>query len=199
LANDGTVKIGAEVDQKSFSSSVSKLSSVASSAFSKIGKVAKVSFLGTTAVIGAASAAIGGLSKVAVDAYASYEQLTGGVETLFKDSSDIVMKYANNAYKTAGLSANQYMETVTSFSASLLQSLGGNTKKAAETADKAIIDMADNANKMGTSMESIQYAYQGFAKLCETELYHVGQPQIGVRRHKAGDGTSSCGRGKASR
>jgi len=170
LANDGTVKIGAEVDQKSFSSSVSKLSSVASSAFSKIGKVAKVSFLGTTAVIGAASAAIGGLSKVAVDAYASYEQLTGGVETLFKDSSDIVMKYANNAYKTAGLSANQYMETVTSFSASLLQSLGGNTKKAAETADKAIIDMADNANKMGTSMESIQYAYQGFAKQNYTML-----------------------------
>lgn len=170
MANDGTVKIGAEVDEKSFKSSISKLSSVAGSAFSKIGKAAKVSFIGTTAAIGAASTAIGGLAKAATSAYASYEQLTGGVETLFKDSSDLVMKYANDAYKTAGLSANQYMETVTSFSASLLQSLGGDTKKAAETADKAIIDMADNANKMGTSMESIQYAYQGFAKQNYTML-----------------------------
>lgn len=96
--------------------------------------------------------------------------MVGGVETLFKDSSGTVLKYANNAYKTAGLSANEYMETVTSFSASLLQSLDGDTAKAAEKADLAITDMSDNANKMGTSMESIQTAYQGFAKQNYTML-----------------------------
>ena len=96
--------------------------------------------------------------------------MVGGVETLFKDSSGAVLKYANNAYKTAGLSANEYMETVTSFSASLLQSLDGDTAKAAEKADLAITDMSDNANKMGTSMESIQTAYQGFAKQNYTML-----------------------------
>ena len=90
--------------------------------------------------------------------------MTGGVETLFKTSADTVKNYAANAYKTAGLSANEYMETVTSFSASLIQSLGGDTKKAAEYANTAITDMSDNANKMGTSIEMIQNAYQGFAK-----------------------------------
>lgn len=111
-----------------------------------------------------AGAAVVGVIKNAFDLSAEFEQLAGGVETLFKDSSDEVMKNAQNAFKTAQISANQYMETATSFSASLLQSLGGDTKKAAEVADQAIIDMADNANKMGTSMESIQNAYQGFAK-----------------------------------
>ena len=86
------------------------------------------------------------------------------METRFKQSSDTVMGYAENAYKTAGLSANEYMNTVTSFSASLLQSLGGDTEAAANYADMAITDMADNANKLGTSMESIQNAYQGFSK-----------------------------------
>lgn len=86
-------------------------------------------------------------------AYADYEQLVGGVETLFQDSSGKVLDYANNAYKTAGLSANEYMETVTSFSASLLSSLGGDTEKAADYADKAITDMSDNANKMGSDMD----------------------------------------------
>ena len=99
-----------------------------------------------------------------MEQYAEYEQLVGGVETLFKDSADTVMGYAENAYKTAGLSANEYMNTVTSFSASLLQSLDGDTKAAAEKANVAITDMSDNANKMGTAMESIQNAYQGFAK-----------------------------------
>ena len=108
--------------------------------------------------------------KESVSGYADYEQLTGGVETLFKDSADMVKEYAENAYKTAGLSANEYMDTVTSFSASLLQSLGGDTRKAAEKADQAITDMADNANKMGTSMESVQNAYQGFAKQNYTML-----------------------------
>lgn len=104
------------------------------------------------------------VGKQAYEAYASYEQLTGGVETLFGDSADVVKGYAANAYKTAGMSANSYMETVTSFSASLLQGLNGDTAKAAQIADRAITDMSDNANKMGTSMESIQNAYQGFAK-----------------------------------
>lgn len=104
------------------------------------------------------------LGKEAITSYADYEQLVGGVETLFKDSAPIVEGYANEAYKSAGLSANQYMETVTGFSASLLQGLGGDTKKVAEVSNQAVIDMADNANKMGTSMESIQNAYQGFAK-----------------------------------
>lgn len=122
------------------------------------------------AAIGVASAAVGALTKQSLDGYAEYEQLVGGVETLFKDSADIVTGYAENAYKTAGLSANQYMETVTSFSASLLQSLGGDTEAAAEIADLAITDMADNANKMGTSMEMIQNAYQGFAKQNYTML-----------------------------
>ena len=111
-----------------------------------------------------------GVGKQALESYSDYEQLSGGVETLFKDSSDVVKSYASNAYKTAGMSANEYMETVTSFSASLLQSLNKDTSKSAEVADMAITDMSDNANKMGTSMESIQNAYQGFAKQNYTML-----------------------------
>lgn len=98
------------------------------------------------------------------------QQSLGGIETLFKDNADRVKGYAKEAYRTTGLSANAYMENVTGFSASLLQSLGGNTKKAAETANMAMIDMADNSNKMGTSMEAIQNAYQGFAKQNYTML-----------------------------
>ena len=105
--------------------------------------------------------AVVNVGKQAISSYAEYEQLVGGVETLFKDSAGIVQEYANKAYKTAGISANQYMEQVTSFSASLLQSLGKDTAKAAQYGDLAITDMADNANKMGTAMESIQNAYQG--------------------------------------
>lgn len=116
------------------------------------------------AAIGAASAGIAALTKSSIEGYAEYEQLVGGVDTLFKDSSQKVQQYAANAYKTAGMSANEYMDTVTSFSASLLQSLGGDTEKAARYADAAITDMADNANKMGTSIDMIQNAYQGFAK-----------------------------------
>lgn len=108
--------------------------------------------------------AIVNLGKNAVENFANYEQLIGGVETLFGQSSKVVEDYANNAYKTAGLNANQYMETITSFSASLLQSLGGDTEKVAQVSDMAVKDMADNSNKLGTSMESIQNAYQGFAK-----------------------------------
>lgn len=110
------------------------------------------------------------IGKQAIESYADYEQLVGGVDTLFKESSKKVQEYANNSYKTAGLSANEYMETVTSFSASLLQSLNGDTEKSAEVANMAIIDMSDNANKMGTSMSMIQSAYQGFAKQNYTML-----------------------------
>lgn len=114
--------------------------------------------------IGRLAKSIFNLGKSAIENFATYEQLTGGVETLFGESAGIVENYANNAYKSAGLSANQYMETITGFSASLMQSLGGDTAKVAEVGDMAVKDMSDNANKMGTSMESIQYAYQGFAK-----------------------------------
>lgn len=110
------------------------------------------------------------LGKQSIASFAEYEQLIGGVETLFKESSGTVTEYANNAYKTAGISANEYMSTVTSFTASLLQSLNGDTAQASKVADMAITDMADNANKMGTSMESIQTAYQGFAKQNYTML-----------------------------
>lgn len=110
------------------------------------------------------------VGKEALNSYADYEQLVGGVETLFKDNAETVENYANNAYKTAGLSANDYMNTVTSFSASLLQSLNGDTAKSAQVADMAITDMSDNANKMGTDMSMIQNAYQGFAKQNYTML-----------------------------
>ena len=146
----------------------------ASSQVETIGSKLK-SGLSTAAKVGAAAVAAAGtaivaIGKQAIEQYAEYEQLVGGVETLFKQSSDTVMGYAENAYKTAGLSANEYMSTVTSFSASLLQSLGGDTEAAANYADMAITDMSDNANKMGTSMEMIQNAYQGFAKQNYTML-----------------------------
>ena len=122
------------------------------------------------AAVSAAATGIAVPTKKALNNYAEYEQLVGGVDTLFKDSSAKVQEYAANAYKTAGLSANEYMDTVTSFSASLLQSLGGDTEAAADMANVAITDMSDNANKMGTDMASIQNAYQGFAKQNYTML-----------------------------
>lgn len=116
------------------------------------------------------AAGIGKVIGAALSEGAALQQSLGGIETLFKDSADKVKGFANEAYRTTGLSANKYMENVTGFSASLLQSLGGDTNKAAETANMAMIDMSDNANKMGTSMESIQMAYQGFAKQNYTML-----------------------------
>lgn len=159
MADGGKVIIKIDGDDKGFKSAMSKTKDIA-------GKAAK----GIAVGVGAASAAIGAIGAQAVKAYAEYEQLAGGVETLFKDSANIVQNYANQAYQTAGMSANQYMETVTSFSASLLQSLGGDTAKAAEYGNQAVIDMSDNANKMGTSIEMIQNAYQGFAKQNYTML-----------------------------
>ena len=143
-------------------------------------KNAEGSIKGLTSALVSSGLILGGLTKSwsmlkqfvgeSVDAFADVEQSIGGVETLFKESSDMVVQNAKNAYKTAGISANQYMEQVTSFSASLLQSTAGDTKKAGEIADQALIDMADNANKFGSSMESIQNAYQGFAKQNYTML-----------------------------
>lgn len=152
-----------------------------SSAFGKIGKAA-VKFGKVAAVaIGAVATGLSAMVKSAVSDYADYEQLVGGVETLFKESADTVITNAANAYKTAGMSANEYMETVTSFSASLLQSLGNDTVAAASKADMAITDMSDNANKMGTDMEAIQNAYQGFAKQNYTMLDNLKLGYGGTR------------------
>ncbi len=138
------------------------------SAFDKV----KASVGGLLAALGAAKALdmLGDLTRQCVEAYAEYEQLVGGVETLFKDAAETVQGYAAEAYKNVGISANDYMQTVTSFSASLIASLGGDTAAAAEAANTAMIDMADNANKMGTDIQSIQNAYQGFAKQNYTML-----------------------------
>ena len=138
--------------------------------FSKLGGTLKTVGVAMGAVVAAAAAAAVSLGKAVVEAYGEYEQLVGGIDTLFKDSSAMMQEYASNAYKTAGMSANDYMSTVTSFSASLIQSLGGDTEAAVKYADMAITDMADNANKMGTDIGLIQNAYQGFAKQNYTML-----------------------------
>lgn len=122
-----------------------------------------------------AAAGIGKVFSDAINDGAALQQSIGGIETLFKESSDQVLKYADEAYRTAGLSANDYMESVTGFSASLLQGLGGDTEKAAEVANMALIDMSDNANKMGSDMSSIQNAYQGFAKQNYTMLDNLNK------------------------
>ena len=142
----------------------------ATKAYNGLKKIAGISFKAITAGIGAAAVGIGAIVTKATQAFADFEQLTGGVDTLFKDSAGVVKQYANEAYKTAGLSANEYMENVTGFSASLIASCGGDTAKAAELANTAIGDMSDNANKMGSDMGSLQTAYQGFAKQNYTML-----------------------------
>lgn len=144
-------------------SALGKIGSAAGKAALEIGKI-------SLAAVGAASAAVATVSKAAIDSYANYEQLVGGVETLFGDSADVVKGYAEEAFSTVGMSCNAYMETVTGFAASLVSSLGGDTATAAQKANTAVADMADNANKMGTDMQSIQNAYQGFAKQNYTML-----------------------------
>ena len=176
------VKIGAKDEA---SGTISKITSGLGKGLATAAKIG-------TAAVGAAAAGITALTTAAVNNYAEYEQLVGGVQTLFGAggqsleeyakstgksvdkvkgeydklirSQEAVISNADRAYRTAGMSVNEYMSTVTSFSASLLQGLGGDTEKAAKIADKAITDMSDNANKMGTSIEMIQNAYQGFAK-----------------------------------
>lgn len=160
---DGFLIFDTKIDEQGFNAGIKKLSSLGKSGITAAGKAVA----GITAAAGAGAAA---LVKSSLDVVASMEQNLGGVETLFEESADTVIANAKKAYESAGMSANTYMETVTSFSASLLQSLGNDTKKAAESADRAITDMSDNANKMGTSMELIQNAYQGFAKQNYTML-----------------------------
>jgi len=187
MAFDGTLKFDTAIDKSGFESGLSSL-----------GSLAKKGMAVVSAAVTVSSGAMVALGKSALDAYADYEQLTGGISTLFGaqemslkeyaasvgktvdavnaeydallQAQDNVMKNASAAFKTAGMSQNEYMETVTSFSAALIASLEGDTLKAADIADMAIVDMADNANKMGSSMESIQNAYQGFAKQNYTML-----------------------------
>ena len=167
---DGSVTIEFNGDTKGLDKDINGISGKVQSGLGKLGSIAGTAMKGVSVAVGAAATAIGGLVTASVNAYAEYEQLVGGVDTLFKNSSQKLQSYADEAYKTAGMSANEYMSTVTSFSASLLQSLGGDTEKAADYANQAVIDMSDNANKMGTSMELIQNAYQGFAKQNYTML-----------------------------
>jgi phage-related protein len=157
---DGHLTFDTKVDAGGFGAGMDKIKSMADSALGVF-----TGNMMTRAVDG-----LKALGQAALDSVSSLEQNIGGVQTLFKDSADTVIKNADSAYKTAGMSANTYMETVTGFAASLLQSLGGNTQKAAAVSDMAITDMSDNANKMGTSMQAIQYAYQGFAKQNYTML-----------------------------
>lgn len=138
--------------------------------FAKFGSAVKVAGAAAAAGLAVITTGVVKVAKASLDAYSSFEQLTGGVETLFKDSGSTVEGYAQQAYQTAGMSANEYMSTVTSFSASLISSLGGDTAKAAEIGNQAVIDMSDNANKMGTNIQDIQNAYQGFAKQNYTML-----------------------------
>lgn len=159
MKTDGRIILGVDVDTSGLKSGLGA-----------VGKITK-SLTKSFAIVGSAAAtAIGVIAKQSVSAYGEYQQMVGGIETIFKKSADKVLEYANNAYRTVGVSANDYMSQVTSFSASLLQSLGGDTDKAADVANMALIDMADNANKMGTEMYSIQNAYQGFAKQNYTML-----------------------------
>lgn len=140
--SDGSIILKTNVDTSGVSSGLKSITS-------GIKSIGKTVLKASAAISAAAGAAIVALTKQAVSAYADYEQLVGGIDTLFKNSSAKLQKYASEAYRTAGVSANQYMQQVTSFSASLISSLGGDTDKAADVANMALIDMADNANKMG--------------------------------------------------
>ena len=131
---------------------------------SKLGKGLVTAAKIGTAAVGAAATGIAALTKSAVNSYAQYEQLVGGVDTLFKDASQKVQQYASEAFRTSGMSANEYMENATAFSASLISSLGGDTEKAAEYANRAMVSMSDNANRMGTSLDSIVQTYQSLSR-----------------------------------
>ncbi len=154
---DGRIIIDTQVDSSGAEQDVKGLSG-------KLGSFTKTAAKTTAAIVTAGAGAVAALTKLSIDQYAEYEQLVGGVETLFKKSSNKVVEYANNAYKTAGMSANEYMSTITSFSAMLLQGLGGDTKAAAELGNQAVSDMADNANRMGTSLETVILTYQSLGR-----------------------------------
>lgn len=164
---------------------IEKFASEHEQALAKIGSDAKAAGKAISVGLGAGfiatKAAIGATTAAAVGQYKEFEQLSGGIETLYGDSADAMIENAERAYKTAGMSANKYMQTATNFAASLVQSLGGDTQKAAAYADRAIQDMSDNANKMGTDIESIQNAYQGFAKQNYTMLDNLKLGYGGTR------------------
>lgn len=181
MAEVGDLTAKLKLDTAGFSSGISEAEGMMGKLAGGIGTAVAGIAGAVTAAVGAAAAGIGKLVSDSVQSFADYEQLVGGVETLFKDSAGIVEEYANEAYRTAGISANEYMSTVTSFSAALLQGLQGDTEEAARVADMAITDMADNANKMGTDMASIQAAYQGFAKQNYTMLDNLKLGYGGTR------------------
>ena len=165
------------LDMRDYEDSIEKAGKSAQSfsknfggAIGKVGGAIKTVAKAGAVAIGAGATAVGFLTKQAVEGYAEYEQLSGGVKKLFGDAADDVMAFANQAYKTAGMSANQYMEQATGFAASLINSLGGDTKEAAHLADVAMQAMSDNVNTFGTDMGSVQYAFQGFAKQNYTML-----------------------------
>lgn len=170
MADGGEVRVKVTVDNSDAKRKIGETESGFSKLGSGVGKVMGAAGKAVAAGAAAVTATVGAVGKAALDAYASYEQLVGGVDTLFKDASGTVQAYAADAYRTAGMSANEYMEQATSFSARLIQGLGGDTAKAAEAANTAITDMSDNVNKMGSSMTDVQNAYQGFAKQNYTML-----------------------------
>lgn len=181
MAEVGKIKYVVDVEIEQLKKGLGLAEGKVNSFVAKGGKA--LAAFGKVTAVGTAIA-VKGLADVgvaAVKSFADYEQLSGGIETLFKNSSGKMMNYADQAYKTAGLSANQYMETATSFSASLLAGLKGDTEKAADYANRAIVDMSDNANKMGTSIESLQFAYQGFAKQNYTMLDNLKLGYGGTR------------------
>ena len=165
--SDGNLIFNTRLDTAGLKSGLqgagSEILKMSAQAAAKIGEI-------SLAAAGAATAAIAALSKSAIECYGDYEQLIGGVETLFKDSADVIKGYSEEAFRTVGMSANEYMETVTGFSASLISSMGNDTEAAAEKANTALSDMSDNANKMGSDLESIKNAYSGFSKQNYTML-----------------------------
>lgn len=170
MADGGEIRVKVTVDNSDAKAKVGETESAFGRLGNGAGKVMAAAGKAVAAGAAAVTGAVVGVGKAALDAYSSYEQLVGGVDTLFKDASGTVQAYAADAYRTAGLSANEYMEQATSFSARLIQGLGGDTAKAAEAANTAITDMSDNVNKMGSSMTDVQNAYQGFAKQNYTML-----------------------------
>lgn len=160
------LSVGITADTKQFEDAIEDTKGKAENAGTSIGSIFGKAFraLGTIVALGGLTRAVTNLGKQVVDSYANYEQLVGGVDTLFGEASKKVQEYADRAYETVGVSANTYMETATSFSASLLKSLGNDVDLAAEVTDRALTDMADNANKMGTAFGSVQHAYLGFSK-----------------------------------
>ena len=189
MADDGKITIKVVADTAKAIAGLEEVRAVGSEMGSTIGNATKAGARMAAAAVATAATAMGAglasVTKQALDLYAAYEQAAGGIETLFKGSADTVMQNASMAYKTAQMSANEYMELTTSFAASLLQSLGNDTDKAAAYADRAVIDMADNANKMGTSMELIQNAYRGFAKGNMTMLDNLSLGYGGTKEEMA--------------